>query len=114
MKQMESYTAFLTENADLVIVIPLVAQTQADQPKILYDGKEHALFYRRPDDVIILDYLNEIARAAMMQSSRILIFEIDEKKQTIVSDYFASVIITDKLPAFELPKKVEDFTQENQ
>lgn len=50
----------------------------------------------------------------MMQSSRILIFEIDEKKQTIVSDYFASVIITDKLPAFELPKKVEDFTQENQ
>lgn len=50
----------------------------------------------------------------MMQSSRILIFEIDEKKQTIVSDYFASVIITDKLPTFELPQKVEDFTQENQ
>ena len=50
----------------------------------------------------------------MMQSSRVLIFEIDEKKQTIVSDYFASVIITDKLPAFELPQKVEDFTQENQ
>ena len=107
MKQMKSYTTFLTEKGDLVVVIPFIQDSQTSNSKILYDGKEHALFYRRPEEVIILDYLNEAAQIVLRQAGRIIMFEVDLDKQSIINDYFVPVIMTEKLPHFELSQKAE-------
>ena len=102
MQQMKSYTTFLTEKGDLVIVIPFIKNSQALNAKILYDGKEHALFYRRPEEVIVLDYLNEVAQIVLCQAGKILMFEVDIESQKIISDYFVPVIKTEKMPQIEL------------
>lgn len=107
MEQMKSYTTFLTEKGDLVIVIPFIKNSQALNAKILYDGKEHALFYRRPEEVIILDYLNEAAQIVLRQAGKILMFEVDIDKQSIINDYFVPVIMTESLPHFKLSQKAE-------
>ena len=107
MEQMKSYTTFLTEKGDLVIVIPFIENSQAQSAKILYDGNEHALFYRRPEEVIILDYLNEAAQIVLRQAGKILMFEVDIEKQSIINDYFVPVIMTGNLPHFELNQKAE-------
>jgi hypothetical protein len=106
MKQMQSYTTFLTEKGDLVIVIPFISNSSAIGAKILYDGKEHALFFRRPNEVIVLDYLNEAAQIVLKQAGKVLLFEVDINKQSIVTDYFVPVIITEKLPNIELSETI--------
>ena len=105
MQQMKSYTTFLNEKGDLIIVIPFIKGSNAINPKILYDGNEHALFYRQPNESIVLDYLNEVAQVILKQGGKILMFEVNLDTQDIVSDYFVPVIITEKLPAFELSEK---------
>ena len=108
MQQMKNYTTFVTEKGDLVIVLPLVEDAEPLNSKVLYDGKEHALLYRTPNEVIILDYLNEVAQAIMKQAGQVLIFEVDLNQQDIIRDYFSSVILTEELPFFELEKNYEN------
>ncbi len=102
MEQLKRYTVFLNEKGDLIVVIPFIADSQPAQPKILYDGGQHALFFRTPDNVIIMDYLNEAAQIVLKQAGKILLFEVDLEKQSIVSDYFVPVVMCEKLPTFEL------------
>ena len=101
IKQMKRYTTFLTEKGDLVIVIPFVEGSEPKHPKILYDGKEHALFYRRPNETVVLDYLNDAAVVVLKQAGKVLLFEVDLKSQTVVTNYFVPVVMTEKLPAFQ-------------
>ena len=105
MQQMKSYTTFLNEKGDLIIVIPFIKGSSPLHPKILYDGKEHALFYRQPNESIILDYLNEVAQVILKQGRKVLMFEVNLTTQDIVNDYFVPVIITEKLPTFDLAEK---------
>ena len=94
MQQLESYTAFLTEEGKLVLVVPPVGANVPEDPKIVYDGGEHALFYKTPTQVYILDYLNEVARAALREQSSILLFEVNTDFQIIVRDYDVPVELT--------------------
>ena len=105
MQQMKSYTTFFNEKGDLVIVIPFIEGSTPFHPRILYDGKEHALFYRQPTESIILDYLNEVAQIILKQGRKVLMFEVNLTTQDIVTDYFVPVVITEKLPNFDLSEK---------
>ena len=87
MQQLKSYTAFLTEAGGLVLVLPPVGANVPENPKIVYDGGEHALFYKTPTQVYILDYLNDVARAALKEQSSVLLFEVNTDLQMIVRDY---------------------------
>ena len=86
INQLKQYTCFISETGMLIIVIPAIQGLPHATPKILYDGGDHALLYRRPEDPFILDYLNEV----------------DTHTQTVISDYFLPVVVTPQLPAFEL------------
>ncbi len=108
MKQMKLYTTFLTENGDVVCVIPAVQENEPVEPKILYDGREHALFYRAPGQSFVLDYINEAIQIALNQTDKILLFEVDLDQQNIVTDYFVPVVRTERLPAFQLEQTVDE------
>lgn len=108
MKQMKLYTTFLTENGDVVCVIPAVQENEPVEPKILYDGREHALFYRAPGQSFVLDYINEAIQIALNQTDKVLLFEVDLDQQNIVTDYFVPVVRTERLPAFQLEQTVDE------
>ncbi len=108
MKQMKLYTTFLTENGDVVCVIPAVQENEPVEPKILYDGREHALFYRAPGQSFVLDYINEAIQIALNQTDKILLFEVDLDQQNIVTDYFVPVVRTERLPTFQLEQTVDE------
>ena len=109
IKQMKLYTNFLTEKGDLVCVIPVLETKQPSQPKILYDGGEHALFYRAPGETFVLDYLNEVVQVVLKQTQKLLMFEVDLQEQNVILDYFVQVMMVERLPAFELDETVDAF-----
>ena len=94
MQQLESYTAFLTEAGGLVLVLPPVGANVPENPKIVYDGGEHALFYKTPTQVYILDYLNKVAQEALKEQTSILLFEVNTDLQMIIRDYDVPVELT--------------------
>ena len=108
MQQMKLYTTFLTENGDVVCVIPAVQGGNPEQPKILYDGHQHALFYRAPGQSFVLDYLNDAIQIALKRTDKVLLFEVDLDQQDIVTDYFVPVVQTERLPAFQLEQTVDE------
>lgn len=108
MQQMKLYTTFLTENGDVVCVIPVVRHGHPEQPKILYDGHDHALFYRAPGQTFVLDYINEAIQIVLKQTDKVLLFEVDLDQQNIITDYFVPVVQTERLPAFQLDETVEE------
>lgn len=108
MQQMKLYTTFLTENGDVVCVIPAVRHGHPEQPKILYDGHDHALFYRAPGQTFVLDYINEAIQIVLKQTDKVLLFEVDLDQQNIITDYFVPVVQTERLPAFQLDETVEE------
>lgn len=108
MQQMKLYTTFLTENGDVVCVIPAVRHGHPEQPKILYDGYDHALFYRAPGQTFVLDYINEAIQIVLKQTDKVLLFEVDLDQQNIITDYFVPVVQTERLSAFQLDETVEE------
>ncbi len=102
INQLKQYTCFISETGMLIIVIPAIQGLPHATPKILYDGGDHALFYRRADEPFILDYLNDAAKIVLRQGGKVLLFEVDTHTQNVISDYFLPVVVTPQLPAFEL------------
>ena len=110
MEQMKKYSCFLTEKGDVVVVIPFLDKKEPENPKILYAGAEHALFYKTEREPVILDYLNEVVRPFLAKATRVLLFEVNLETQDIVKDYFVPVSHVKKLPPFSLEVK---FKQKN-
>ena len=73
------------------------------QPQILFNGEEHALFYRTADQMIVLDYIHPEVRPLLDKLSSVLVAEIlepsdDKETGEIVREYMASVRHVSKLP----------------
>ena len=80
-----SYAVFV--NADEEVMIAIGKKDKEPlSPKIVYDGGEHAIFYHRPDDTLIIDYIDEEARPFIKKSAQVLIAEFanpnDEEPQS--------------------------------
>lgn len=107
MRQMKSYTCFLTEKGDVVVVIPFMGTNKPNRSKLLYAGGEHAVFYKTAKEEVILDYINEIIQPILKETKRVLLFEVDVTKQKIMQSYFVPVKHVEKLPDFSLELKAE-------
>ncbi len=74
-------------------------------PTLIYDGGEHAILYRNPEQAILLDYLAKEAKTELNSTPRVLIMEMGgEKMNEPVNLYTAEV---KKVPM--LPLKDDDF-----
>lgn len=72
----------------------------AENPEIVYDGKDHALFYRNPTNTIILDYIHPEIQKYLATIHEALIVEINGG--AITREYMASVKMIKDLPLPEL------------
>ena len=99
----EAYYDIL-ENSDGELLFCLKAREGSpERTQILYNGEDHALFYRTADQMIVLDYIHVDVRDALNRVSSVLVAEFsdatDENPQRgIVREYTASVRHVSKLP----------------
>lgn len=80
------YQVIITNEGVLVFIIKC-HDLEPEKPFILYDGGNHATFYRRENQTILLDYLNEKVIPILQQSEKIIVFELSDEIEDIARDY---------------------------
>ncbi len=90
MEHEESYEIITTDKGMLVFALK-GRQGRPQSPFLLYDGGRHATFYRRPNEVILIDYINDRIISELSKAQQILIVEIDRERNCVVGDYFARI-----------------------
>ncbi len=93
--QEDFYEAFLNKDSEIMFAVAHRSNIPV-QPKIIYDGKEHALFYRTPEDIIILDFLHPEIRKPLRKVTKVLISEVDAEK--VVREYEVPLKLVKQLP----------------
>lgn len=88
------YIAESTEG-ELYVYISAKKDTPT-HPQIIYDGFDHALFVRSPEESIILDYINPDARDKLRKAREVIV--VETLLETIKDAYIANMNIVDKIP----------------
>ena len=83
------------ENDELYVFIE-AKNNHPDKPRIIYDGFDHAVFLRTPNEKIILDYINPEVRSELCKSKRIIMVETISDK--IKESYYVDMQIVPKIP----------------
>lgn len=95
--EIESYYDIL-ENEDNQLLIAIKARdSQPDSPSIIYDGNDHALFYRDSTLAIVLDYIHPEVRQIFKEAQEVLIAEFVDS--SIIREYLVPVKQVNKVPA---------------
>jgi hypothetical protein len=102
-EQEEFYDILQNSSGDLLISIK-AREGGPEEPKIVYDGGEHALLYRSKGFSITLDFIHPEAREPLANVDSVLIVEFDNDE--VVREYDVPVKKVKKLPiaAENLPK----------
>lgn len=93
----EKQYVVMTDKEDRVIICISVKDMEPENPMILYDGKNHALFYRRTDQTIMLDYINKDMQQKVYDAKQVFIVELKDPK-TAARTYIVPIKKVTKLP----------------
>lgn len=91
----KQYFVAESTNGELYIYISAKAEAPLN-PKIIYDGYDHALFLRNDEQKIILDYINPEVRDKLRKSQAVII--VETVLENIKDAYIADMNIVDKIP----------------
>ncbi len=86
MERENDYHVIITHEGTLVFLIKSRSQ-EPERPFLLYDGGNHAIFYRRENETIAFDCLNEKLIPYLQNSDEIVVFELDDDMEDISRDY---------------------------
>lgn len=107
ISQEKKYQILPTTDKGLVFAINMKPGAICD-PKILYDGGNHALLYRSDEDVVILDFLEPCAKKMMQNLSKAHICEIDYEKEEVEHLYEVHIH-----QIFQMPFDIEAYMSVN-
>ncbi len=103
----EAYYDILA-NADGELLFCLKAREGSpERPQILFNGENHALFYRTADQMIVLDYIHPDVAPLLSKVDSVLVAEFndpvgDNPQKGIVREYMATVRHVSKLPLSDI------------
>lgn len=83
------------DNNELYIFIN-AKKNHPDNPRIIYDGNDHAVFLRAPEEKIILDYIHPEVRNSLRKSHRIIV--VETILENIKESYYVDMQIVEKIP----------------
>lgn len=95
VEQEKKYRILKNESGDLMFLIRGRLKN-AENPRIVYDGKDHALFYRNSESTIVLDYIHPMIQSNLARATQVLI--VEAQGDSIVREYMAEVKIIKELP----------------
>ncbi len=67
-----------------------------DEPRIIYDGHDHAIFLRSPEEKIILDYIHPEVREQLRKARRVVM--VETILENIKESYYAEMQMVEKIP----------------
>lgn len=85
-EQESFYEIHLNKRGEIMISVR-AKEDEPSSPVLLYDGGEHALLYRTPENTILLDFIHPDARSALYEAPSVLIAET--KRFKVVREYEA-------------------------
>ena len=85
-EQESFYEIHLNQRGEIMISVR-AKEGEPSSPVLLYDGGEHALLYRTPENTILLDFIHPDARSALYEAPSVLIAET--KRFKVVREYEA-------------------------
>lgn len=94
-EQENFYEFHLNKKNELMVSIKSRSDTP-ENPLLIYDGGEHALFYRKKDQVILLDFIHPEVRP-FLKEAKIILFSETQNYQ-IIRDYNVPCKIVTNLP----------------
>lgn len=71
----ESFYELHLNKSDEVMISLRSREGDPASPVLLYDGGEHALLYRRPEQSVLLDFIHPEARPYLLACDKVLIAE---------------------------------------
>ena len=71
------YDILVNAEGDLLFCLK-AREGSPDRPQMLFDGKDHALFYRTADQMIVLDYIHPEVSPLLKDVSSVLVAEFSE------------------------------------
>lgn len=83
------------EEGELYIFIE-AKKNLPERPKVIYDGKDHAVFLRSPNEKIILDYIHPEVREKLRQAPAVIM--VETILENIKDSYLAEMQIVDNIP----------------
>ncbi len=72
------------------------SRAHPEKPRIIYDGRDHAIFLRSPEDRIILDYIHPEVREKLRQAEGVIM--VETILENIKDSYVVEMQIVDSIP----------------
>lgn len=99
IEQEKKYDILKNAAGDLLFIIK-ARLTNEEKPTIVYDGGEHALFYRNKENTIVLDYINPNIRQHLEKAFKVLV--VEARDSSIIREYFSDVKFEENLSLPEI------------
>lgn len=98
--QTKLYMILTNSNGEKCIFLTpeIISDTTPTDPEILYNGLEHALLYRSPNNALLLDYIAPPEREIIYNLDKILVVEYDTKNNKIAHEYIAKIKKLKEIP----------------
>jgi len=100
IEQEKNFNILQNESGKLMILIRARLE-DADRPKLVYNGGEHALLYRNDHNTVVLDYIHPAIRKALRRKTQVLIVETNNG--SVVREYVCDVMY---LKSVAVPKNL--------
>lgn len=87
----------IAEDASGVLYFFISAKKNTpNHPQIIYDGKEHAILLRSPEEKIVLDYINPQVRDKLRKAQEVIV--VESLLDNIKESYYTIMHMVDKIP----------------
>ena len=97
MQHEEEYEVLLSDEQIPVFILKHKELTP-NSPFILYDGGQHATFYRSKNEVILFDFLPKEIHNIMKEAKFAIILEMNTEQNDVVLDYKVNIKIVKNNP----------------
>ena len=79
----EKQYVVMTDKENRVIICISEKNLEPENPMILYDGKDHAMFYRRRGQTVMLDYINKDMQKTVYDAKQVFGVELKDPKNAV-------------------------------
>lgn len=79
----EKQYVVMTDKENRVIICISEKNLEPENPMILYDGQDHAMFYRRRGQTVMLDYINKDMQKTVYDAKQVFVVELKDPKNAV-------------------------------
>lgn len=94
--EIEEFYDILQNSAGELLICIKARESAPEEPKIVYDGGNHALLYRNSGLSIMLDFIHQAAREPLFKAKSVLMVEF--RNNEVVIEYEVPIKIVKKMP----------------